>query len=89
MVFPWSVMNKTVARTPNSLLSHQGLSLSLRGPGRSDPGSGSCERVGCMFTLGLEAPCQEIRINAVDDCWLLPVLYSERDMMPETRVALV
>lgn len=28
-----------------------------------------CERVGCKFTLGLEAPCQEIRINAA--WWLL------------------
>lgn len=28
-----------------------------------------CERVRCKFTLGLEAPCQEIRINAMR--WLL------------------
>lgn len=43
-----------------------------------------CERVGCLFTLGLEAPCQEIRINTarwllVAACALLRRGYDARD----------
>lgn len=69
MVLPWLVMNRTVARTPSSLLSHQGLSCLSGGQGGVNRDLAPVWKGGCKFTLGLEAPFQEIRINAAQ--WLL------------------
>lgn len=63
----WSAINRKVPRTPSSLLSHQGLSLSLRGSEGSEPGPGSCVKgwgVSSTPAMGLEAPFQETRLMA-------------------------
>lgn len=63
----WSAINRKVPRTSNSLLSHQGLSLSLRGSEGSEPGPGSCVKgwgVSLTPAMGLEAPFQETRLMA-------------------------